>query len=269
MRRVAANQDVSEAERTHFVYLQHDRVIARKGKTVQCEETPDARVTPLARGSDQHALKLDGRYLHRSQYIAYTELPASAHGNNKVENAEHDIHISVSGDDTCDRELVENMCNNFVKNHSRDGIGAGLFPLTSKMQADYLFTLIGIQAMDGRQVFHIIFTPKDRSDYGWKGDAYIDSTAYQPVLVHTAMSRKIPFVVRTMLGTSLPGLGFSVTYAPQQGDIWFPVSFGTEFRIKLLFFYNREIVMTAQNRNFEHTHTDSRIIADPPPASQP
>ena len=46
-------------------------------------------------------------------------------------------------------------------------------------------------------------------------DAYIDTAAYQPVLITTVMARKIPFVVRTLLGTNVPGLGFTVTYAPQ------------------------------------------------------
>ena len=49
MARVAANQDASEAERAHFVYVQHVRVISRKGSTIRCEEITDTQITPTAR----------------------------------------------------------------------------------------------------------------------------------------------------------------------------------------------------------------------------
>ena len=84
------------------------------------------------------------------------------------------------------------------------------------------------------------------------------------------MSRKIPFAVRTMLGTSLPGLGFTVIYAPQPGPqpggVWFPVSFGTEFKTKVLF--HREIIISAENRSFEQTHVKSTVVPAAPAASQ-
>ena len=57
MARVAANQDASEAERTHFVYVQHVRVTSRKGNTVRCEEITDIRITPTATGFHQQLLK--------------------------------------------------------------------------------------------------------------------------------------------------------------------------------------------------------------------
>src|SRR6185437_7581295 len=50
MARVAANQDSSEAERSHYIYVQHAHVVSRKGKTVMCEETTDSRVTPSVSG---------------------------------------------------------------------------------------------------------------------------------------------------------------------------------------------------------------------------
>ena len=62
------------------------------------------------------------------------------------------------------------------------------------------------------------------------------------------------------MGTNLPGLGFTVVYAPQPDGVWFPVSFGTEFKIHVLFFFNREIVVDAQNRSFEKTHVTSQIV---------
>ena len=132
------------------------------------------------------------------------------------------------------------------------------------------FHLVGREHINGRDVFHVEFNPRDKDEFTWKGDAYIDTTAYQPVVVRTTMARKIPFAVRTLLGTSLPGLGFAVTYEPQPGGVWFPVTFGTEFKLKILFFFSRQITINAENRSFEKTRVSSRILADtPPPPSGP
>lgn len=262
MARVAANQDRTVAERAHFVYLQHARVASRKGKTVRCEEITDARVTPSADGSHQELLKLDGRLLVKGKYIVYTHLPAEKPGAPTVKSNHDDLTINI-GDDTDDRDLVENMRANLTDRKSKDGFSEGLFPLTSKKQADYEFHLLGRESINGRPTFHIAFKPKDKSDYDWKGDAYIDAEAFQPVLIRTALSRNVPFAVRTLLGTSLPGLGFTVVYAPQPNGrpdgVWFPTSFGTEFKLHVLFFFNREITISAENRDFEQTHVTSTI----------
>src|SRR5271163_2953354 len=57
MARVATNQDLAEADRIRYVYMQHARVVSRKGKTVMCEEVTDSRVAPSASGSDVDLLK--------------------------------------------------------------------------------------------------------------------------------------------------------------------------------------------------------------------
>ncbi len=250
MARVAANQDRSQAERTHYVYVQHARVLSRKGKTVRCEEVTETRVTPTPDGSNRQLLKLDGRLLVKHAYVSYEHLPSQ--------------HVEeIDNDEFMDRDLVENMRENLTQEKSKDGLNSKLFPLTSKTQGDYDFKLLGSEKMNGRDVFHVTFKPKDKEDFGWKGDAYIDRTAYQPVLVQTTMARRIPFAVRTLLGTSLPNLGFTVTYEPQAGGVWFPVSFGTEFKLHVLFFLNREILISAQNRSFEQTHVTSTILPAP------
>ena len=262
MARVAANQDTAEADRDHYVYIQHARVTSHKGKTVMCEETTDTRVTPVGKKSHQELLKLNGRYLLKGQYVTYTELPYKKHDDDNPQNTQ----LSIStGDDESDRNLVEDMRHNFTNDNSKDGIAANLFPLTTKALKEENFKLLGRERMNGREVFRIAFTPKDKSDYGWKGDAFIDTTAFQPVLIHTALSRNIPFAVRALLGTNVPGLGFSVTYGPQPDGVWFPTSFGTEFKIKILFFYSRSITISAENRDFEKTHVTSTILESPTP----
>jgi hypothetical protein len=52
MSRVAANQDRSEAERAHYVYVQDARVLSRKGKNIRCEEITDTRVTSSNRSPE-------------------------------------------------------------------------------------------------------------------------------------------------------------------------------------------------------------------------
>jgi hypothetical protein len=143
---------------------------------------------------------------------------------------------------------------------SKDGFAKGLFPLTSEQQKKYLFKLEGRQKMNGRDVYHVSFRPKDKNDFDWKGEAFIDTQEFEPVVVYTEMSRKIPLAVRTLLGTNLPGLGFSVTYDRQPDGVWFPVSFGTEFRMRVLFFIARDISMSLANTHFEKTHVDVRIL---------
>src|SRR5579863_2341433 len=74
MARVATNQDVSEAERAHYVYVQHAKMASRKGKTVQCEELTDYRITPSSDGSHDELLKVDGRLRVKGKYVTYNTL---------------------------------------------------------------------------------------------------------------------------------------------------------------------------------------------------
>jgi hypothetical protein len=269
MAKVATNQDQAEAERAHYVYVQHAKMVSRSGNHVMCEEITDYRITPSSDGSHAELLKLDGRQLADHKYLAYSALPPDESAPKKEEDNDS-ISVTIK-DDSLDRDLVENMRSNLIHDKSKDGISAHLFPLTSKDQADYVFHMVGRERMNGRDAYHISFRPKDKNDFGWSGDAYIDTTAYQPVLVATGMARKIPFAVRTFLGTNLPGLGFTVTYAPQPDGVWFPVSFSTEFKIHVLFFFHREIILDAQNREFEKTHVTSKMVGEATPvdAKQP
>jgi hypothetical protein len=283
MTRVAANQDKAEAERAHYVYVQHAKMTSRRGKTVMCEEITDYRLTPSTDGTNEQLLKLDGRFRKDKNYINYTALLPRGEDNPKDPNAdkdkpkngdekkdkkekkEKDPTFDPNSNETMDRDIVENIRWNLIHDKSKDGVNAHLFPLTSKNQVDYAFRMAGRERLNGRDVFHVTFHPRKKDDFGWSGDAYIDTAAYQPVLITTAMARKIPFAVRTLLGTNVPGLGFTVTYAPQPDGVWFPVTFSTEFKIHILYFFHREIILNAQNREFEKTHVTSRIVGEATP----
>ena len=269
MARVALNQDAAEADRLHYLYVQHARVRSLKGKTVRCEEITDARIVPTEKGSSEQLLKLNGRLLQKGQYVTYDERSvrpprASAAVPAESPQKERDeLTLTADVEDTMDRDLVENMRSNLTRNKSKDGVSERLFPLTTGAQANYDYVLVGRAPLNGHETFHITFTPKVKNEFGWKGDAYVDTTAYQPVLVRTTMAKKVPFAVRTLLGTNVPGLGFTVGYEPAAGKAdapWFPVTFGTEFKLHVLFFLNRDIVVEARNSDFEKTHVTSVIV---------
>lgn len=284
MKQVAVNQDAAEAERAHYIYVQHAKMASRRGNTILCEEITDYRFAPAADGSHEQLLKVNGRFLRQRKYVPYTALlprdedkpkepekdseksgKKSKSEKDKEKDKEKDRVDDPNSDETIDRDIVENIRWSLIHDNSKDGINAHLFPLTSKDQAGYTFRMIGRERLNDRDVFHIGFRPKKKDDFGWSGDAYIDTTAFQPVLVSTGMARKIPFVVRTLLGTNVPGLGFTVIYAPQPDGVWFPVTFSTEFKIHVLYFFHREIILDAENRNFEKTHVTARIVGDATP----
>jgi hypothetical protein len=290
MAQVAAHQDQAEAARSHYVYVQHAKVDSKRGKTLMCEEITDYRITPTEHGSQRQLLKIDGRLLIHGRYVDYTELSPT---QGKPEDDPGTLSISIGGDDA-DRDMVENMRDNLIgvgskseakpdaksdakpeaksdatpdskpdqKDVPKDNINAHLFPLTSKEQTAYDFRLLGTERLNNRDVYHLEFRPKDKSDYAWKGDAWIDTASLDPVAVSTNLSRRVPLAVRTLLGTNVPGLGFTVVYAPQPDGVWFPVSFSTEFEIHVLFFFRRTIIIDAHNRDFEKTHVTTRIVPE-------
>jgi hypothetical protein len=247
MARVAENQDRAEQLRKQYVYKQHIHVVSRKtnGKLMR-EETTDYDVFPQEQGSSKKVKQLLGKYWSKGQYLDYSADPAP-------------------DSDSLDGDLVRSLRDDLVdERRSKDGLAVDLFPLCSKEQAQYTFRLLGEQALNGRSVYHVGFHPKDKSDITWKGEAFIDKEDLQPVTVFTKLSRRIPFLVRTALGTDLPGVGFSVTYKRQPDGVWFPASFGTEFRLHAVFFINRDISMSLQNSDFEKTHADTTIHYEMP-----
>lgn len=242
MQRVATNQDQASELRRQYVYKQHIHVASRKtnGKLMR-EETADYDVFPTANGSNKKLNQLQGKFWNKNQYTTYSG-------------------EAVPNDDGLDGDLVSDFREDLAnEKKSKDGLAMNLFPLTTKEQAKYAFKLLPDQTMNGRDVYRVRFDPKNKDETDWAGEAFIDKQDFQPVMIFTKLSRKIPFFVRTALGTDLPGVGFSVTYKRQPDGVWFPVTFGTEFRLKAVFFINRDISVSLRNSDFEHTHVDSTV----------
>jgi hypothetical protein len=241
MAHVAANQDRSEELRKQYVYRQHTHIITHKPKgRLLREETADYDVVPTPDGTQKELKLLTGRYWSKGKYESFQGEP-------------------IPEADSLDGGLIHGFREDLSNEKTKDGLAKDLFPLTTEGQKDYDFTLLGQEMQEGRSVYHIGFQPKDKNDITWAGEAYIDAIEFQPVRVFTKLSRRIPFGVRTFLGTDLPGVGFSVVYKRQEDGVWFPATFGTEFRIKVLFFINRDVSVSLENSGFQHAHVESKI----------
>ena len=94
------------------------------------------------------------------------------------------------------------------------------------------------------------------------GEAWIDAAELQPVRIDTHLAFKVPWAVRTLLGTNLKQTGFAITYERVADGVWFPSTYGTEFEVDVLFFYKRTITMNLQNGGFRKTDADSTIEYD-------
>lgn len=124
------------------------------------------------------------------------------------------------------------------------------FLLTTAEQDKYDFRLIGQEMVRGRNSFHIGFTPKSKNTLAWAGEAFIDATDFQPITVFTKLSRSIPFLVRSM-GTNLAGIGYELDDTRQEDGDWFPISYGTEYEVRL-FFHIHRTVSVSTDTSFEH-----------------
>jgi hypothetical protein len=70
--------------------------------------------------------------------------------------------------------------------------------------------------------------------------------------------------VRTLLGTDVPGLGFTTQYSRVEKDLWFPASFGTEFKIHAVYLFHRTVSVSLENKDFRRTRVDEQIRYDEP-----
>jgi hypothetical protein len=246
MDRVGRNQAQAVAQRQEFTFHQKQllRLIRGNGKVAR-EENREYDVSPNAHGVQKELLRLEGKYEYKGKYVTYDRPGYKYKG------------LDVDGD--LIRDLSEDTTND---SHSRDGIGADLFPLTTQEQRKYDFKLLGTEHYRGREVYRIRFEPKphqDMDDASWKGEALIDAAEFQPVSVHTELATRIPRAVKILLGTDIKGLGFSVTYQKFEDGVWFPVSYGGEFEVRAVFFYKRTISVNLTNTEFHRTSVNSTV----------
>jgi len=273
MAKVAENQERAEKARTAFLYKQRIVVTSRRtnGK-LMCEEKTDYQILPSGTGIRKEQTRFEGKLWHKHSYLAYVS-ETDEKSSTKITPADVSIEIL---DDSLDAGLVRDFRDDLANDKTKDGLGKDLFPLTAEEQKQYQFQLVGREQQRVAQalacgchgdVYRVRFRPKDRQEMTWAGEALIDAAEFAPVTISTKLSRPIPFLVKTLLGTDVPGLGFSVAYRRVSDGLWFPISFGAEFRLRALFFLNRTLAVSLENTDFQQTSAESSIHFQAPPIS--
>ena len=250
MARVAENQDRAVEQRKQFVYRQKARVrlLKTNGKMLW-DETREYDVAPTPDGTES---KLTRRYGERRK--------------------DGDLHsFDLLGEETSDgidSELVEDFHEDLTAQKSgRDGLSPKFFPFTSSEQTGYRFIFEGKERYRERQVYRLQFEPESKPRLRdvddnlriWRGELLVDQDEFQPVYVATQMALKIPLPLRIMFGISIRQIGFSVSYQRFAENVWFPVSYGGEFFLKILHFYKRNIIVSMVNEDFRRTTVGSAI----------
>jgi hypothetical protein len=252
MAKVAANQDRAQRMRSAFIYNQTVLIrFHRGGGKLAREELSEYTVSPTPEGTKKTRTHFLGKYARKGKLHDYYD----SHYNYK------DLDI--------DGELISDFAEDLTDdNKSRDGIAADLFPLTAKQQKQYEFRLEGEQSYKGRDVYRVTFRPLKGAGHDggtpWEGEVLVDVRQFQPVLVTTALAKKIPLWVRTVLGTNLKHLGFKLAYEEFDEGLWFPVSYGGEFVVRAVFFYKRKISLSLSNSGFERAEVTSTVAYDDP-----
>lgn len=243
--RVAENQEKAIAIRASIVYQQDTYVrLLRGGQKVSRQEKRRYTVTPTPTGTNKEMTSFEGQYARGGKLLSYDK-PG-------FQYKETDI----------DGELIEDLTNDLINDKkSRDGFSADLFPLTAAEQLHYDFHLSGIRRTGDVDAYRITFKPKksDEEDRPWSGEALIHPTEFQPMMVTTKLAFDIPAAVKIALGTNIKQLGFQVAYRKIADGLWFPVTYGTEFSFRVLFFYGRTVTMSVANSAFKKADVQSNI----------
>ena len=244
--RVAANQERAVEARRTIVYEQNTlvRLLRTNGKLAR-EERRAYLVTPSPAGTEKKLERFEGRYEHKGRLISYDK-PGFTY---------KDLDL--------DGELIEDLTDDLINDRkARDGIAADLFPLTRREQRGYRFMLEGCRVLAGQPAYLLRFEPRrdgDGETKPWAGEAYVDAEEFQPRLVSTRLAWNVPAAVRILLGISIRQLGFSVTFEKAGEGLWFPASYGTEFGLRVLFGYRRNITMNVVNSGFRRTSVESTV----------
>ncbi|MGH9613937.1 MAG: hypothetical protein ACRD4P_12740 [Bryobacteraceae bacterium] len=256
MAKVATNQDRAQAKRAAFIYSQ--KVWVRSFKTngkLGCQQKTEYLVTPTEKSTGKKMVAMEEQCGSKQSKNITCEATLP---NDKGKE-------TTSGIDPC---LIQSLRDDLVNNkESKDGLDQELFPLTAKELPKYIFHLDGEDTVRGHAVYRVSFVPKKGGDdpADWKGEALIDKTEYQPVVVTTKLAEKIPLAVRVLLGTNIHGLGFNVVYDKFGDGLWFPVSYGAEFRVRVIFFWARNFSVSLSNSDFRRANVTSAIHFAPVP----
>jgi hypothetical protein len=257
MAKVAANVEKSADARKQYVYHQkiQSKLVRTNGQTAR-REMREYSVLPGEKGTEKKLDSFTGEYRKGKAMVAYSK-PGFKYKDNDI-----------------DGDLISDLTEGLVDDkESRDGIPHSLFPLTTKDLPFYRFSMKKQGEQEGRRTYQIGFEPlvrdtcihlgtdkdNDCSGRSWKGEAWIDAEEFQPVRIATELAFRIPWGVRVFFGTDIRQTGFSVTYRRVAENVWFPLTYGTEFRLNALWAYKRTITLSMESSDFRKTDASSTI----------
>ena len=255
MSQIAVHQDQAEQLRAKYAYTQKVRIRALRGNgKLSREEYCVYNMAPTDRNTEKQLVRFQGRYEYKGHLVEYSK-PGEQIPNKKID---------------IDADLLPGLRDDLVNNkESRDGLGKDLFPLISAEEKKYHYQFEGEETYRGMPVYRIRFSPKkefegfDDDKTVWAGELLVDKADVQPISVTTRMAKGLPLLVRTVLGTNVHQLGFTVSYARFDEGVYFPVSYGGEFDVKAVFFYKRTFTISLENMDFRRGEADSKITFEP------
>jgi hypothetical protein len=242
MCRVAENQERAEAARASYVYDMNVFVrLKRANGKLAREESRDYVVAPGPRGASRKLTKLEGKILEGKTETAYTE------AGYRTKNMD------------IDGALTDSFAREILWKKDRGGPMVSWFPLTHRRMEHYTFTSLGEEKYRDYDVYKIAYAGNDEDDECWKGEALIEKNEFQPVLITSAWTCKIPTAVKIMLGTNVQQIGAKITYQRFENGVWFPVNCGGEMKLRVLFMYARTIAFSAKNNGFRKADVTTSI----------
>lgn len=260
MAKVAANVEQASDARKQYVY--HQRVhssLVRASGDVARREKREYSAFPGENRTEKKLVSFSGEYRKGKQMIAYSDPGHKYKG------------MDLDGD------LISSLTEDLVNDtKSRDGIPHSLFPLSVKDLPSYNFVMMSEAEFKGRRTYIIKFEPQKKEtcltvgsednnecqSQPWKGEVWVDAAEFQPIRIDTHLAFEIPWGVRVFLGTNLRQTGFSVTYVRVAENVWFPATYGTEFRLNVLWGYKRTITLSMESSAFQKTDATSTINYD-------
>jgi hypothetical protein len=262
MSAMAANIEKATGARQRFVYEQSVRssLVRRNGKVSRWEKRRYT-VLPAQAGTEKKLTSFAGEYRKGNRMYPYSE-PGFKYKDVDLDGA-----------------LLSDLTSGLVDDKkSRDGIPHDLFPLRSADLRHYQFTLKGESPLNGRRAYEIAFEParkencihvggdsdNDCDGTPWKGTVWVDAEELQPVRILTDLAANVPWAIRTFLGTNLRQVGFTVNYRRIEPNVWFPATYGTEFRFNVLWGYKRTITLSLESDGFRKTDVTSTVGYDLP-----
>lgn len=237
MRRVAGNVGRAQAARTMWLYDQDVFVrLQRSHGKLAREESREYTVAPTEKGEGRKLDKVEGKILQGRKEIGYTE---AGHRQKDIDGA-----------------IVDSFAREILWRPDNVGLMAYVNPLEAANLDKYDFKLEGEERYREYDVYRITFHSKRDS---WEGEALIERNEFQPVLITSAWTGKVPVAVKAGLGTNVKHVGEKIAWKRFGKDVWFPVQCGGEMDLRVLFFYSRTVAFRATNRDFRKTDVQSSV----------